>query len=373
MGRRKQGYKAPEGLIRIPKSSCWYIKRTVLGKEVYKSTGTADLIEAEEIYHMVMTELLKESKKHCANRILGRSVPFSFIVERYLNEISPSKSKNGRNDKSSSKPLLKYFGESKIDGITKQDIYRYLDWRKNVVNERLKRTVSGSTINREKSFLSEIFKKAIRWGYVNENPVTGIEGFSESRRERYITDDELLSILSKMEDSHKDMFLAIYHTAQRPGRIYNLQWKQISLDERFVLFENTSKNKRVPNVLWINNALLEIILRLKSNRRTLSPYVFYKPSLKPYSEFDALKIWKNACKKAKVEDTIARDLRHKAITDMKRSGFNDAVVGNVAGHSDPRTTKRYTHFSVEQTKTPLQALAERCFMKKRLIGTDDNS
>jgi integrase len=361
MGRRKIGYKAPEGLIRIPKSSCWYIKRTVLGKEVFKSTGTTNLIEAEEIYHIVMTELLKEAKTHYANRILGRSVPFSFVVERYLSEISPSKSKAGRNDINSSKSLLKYFGESKIDGITKQDIYKFLDWRKNTFNERLKRTVSGSTINREKSFLSEIFKKAIRWGYVNENPVVGIEGFSENRRERYITDDEFKNILSKMVDSHRDIFLTVYHTSQRPGRLYSLQWTQINLEGRSITFENTSLNKRVPNVLWINDTLFEILSRLKRDRRTLSSYVFYKPSLHPYSEFDALKIWKNACEKAKIEGTIPRDLRHKAITDMKRTGFNDAFVGNVAGHSDPRTTKRYTHFSVDETKMPLQSLATRDF------------
>lgn len=54
---------------------------------------------------------------------------------------------------------------------------------------------------------------------------------------------------------------------------------------------------------------------------------------------------------------------------MKRDGFNDAFVGNVAGHSDPRTTKRYTHFSVEETKVPLQALAEKSFsFSKEAIG-----
>ena len=122
-------------------------------------------------------------------------------------------------------------------------------------------------------------------------------------------------------------------------------------------------------MLWINDTLLEILSRLKRDRRTLSPYVFYKPSLKPYSEFDALKIWKNACEKSNVEGTIPRDLRHKAITDMKRAGFNDAFVGNVAGHSDPRTTKRYTHFSVEETKVPLQALSDKNFSSsKEAIG-----
>jgi integrase len=359
MGRRKQGYKAPEGLVRIRKSRYWYIKRTVLGKEVFKSTGTADLMEAEEIYHMVMTELLKEAKIYSVNRILGRSVPFPVVVERYLQEFSPSKSKNGRNDKNSSKPLLRFFGESKIDGITKQDVYKYMDWRIKTVNEKTGKAVSGPSVNRERSFLSKIFKAAIRWGYVNDSPVVGLEGFAENKRERYITDDEFDAILAKLQENLKDMFLALYHTAQRPGRIYGLEWSQIDFEERWIAFENTSRNKRVPNVLWINDALLDILARRRKNRRTLSPYVFYKPSLKPYSEFDALKLWNKACESANVPDATPRDLRHKAITDMKRAGFNDAFVGNVAGHSDPRTTKRYTHFSVEETRLPLQALTKR--------------
>ena len=47
---------------------------------------------------------------------------------------------------------------------------------------------------------------------------------------------------------------------------------------------------------------------------------------------------------------------HKAISDIKRDAFSDAFVGSVAGHSDPRTTKRYTHFSIEETRMPLQSL-----------------
>ena len=366
MGRRKIGYKAPEGLIRIPKSSCWYIKRTVLGKEVFKSTGTSDLIEAEEIYHIVMTELLKESKAHYANRILGRSVLFSFVVERYLSEISPSKSKAGRNDKNSSKHLLKYFDESKIDGITKQDVYGYLDWRKSTINERLKRAVSGSTINREKSFLSEIFRKAIRWGYVNENPVIGIEGFSENKRKRCITDEEFEAILDSMEDNLSDIFLAMYHTGVRPGRIYNLQWQQIDLEGgRCIAFDNTSDNKKVPEELHINSVLLEILSRRKKERRTLIPYVFYKPTLKPYSEFDALKAWKRACQKVNVQECTPRDIRHKSLTDMGKNGYDLSRVGHVAGHSDPRTTKRYTHFSINETVGPLESLAAKKFGERK--------
>jgi integrase len=88
-----------------------------------------------------------------------------------------------------------------------------------------------------------------------------------------------------------------------------------------------------------------------------------------HSEFDTLKIWKNACEKAKVEGTIPRDLRHKALTDMGKDGYNLSQVGYVAGHSDPRTTKRYTHFSIEETKVPLQALSNKNFSSpKEAIG-----
>lgn len=364
MGRKKQGYKSPEGLVRIPNSKRWYIKRVVLGKPVYKSTGTSDLIEAEEIYHMVMTELLKEAKEHSTNRILGRSVPFSFLVERYINEVSPSKSRAGRNDINSSKAPLNFFGESKIDGITKQDIYKFLDSRKGTVSDKTGRVLSGATVNREKSFLSKLFKFAIRCGYVSDSPMLGIEGFSENRRERYISDQEFEGIKLHVQSDIRDILDALYNTAQRPGRIYSLQWKQINLDERSIAFENTSKNKRVPDCLWINDALFDILALRKRNRRTLSPYVFYKPSLNPYSEFDVLRAWKKACELAKIEACIPRDLRHKAITDMKKAGFNDAFVGNVAGHSDPRTTKRYTHFSAIDTKNPLQALSKRQRMKE---------
>lgn len=160
------------------------------------------------------------------------------------------------------------------------------------------------------------------------------------------------------------LLVAMYHTGQRTGRIYGLQWSQINLEERAISFQNTSKNKRVPEVLWINDVLNEIFTKRKKNRRTLSPYVFYKPSLNSYSEFDGLKIWKKACKDADVGDCTPRDIRHKSVTDMKKAGFNDAQVGHVVAHSDPKTTRRYTHFSVEETKLPLQALTVKTFLKK---------
>lgn len=118
MGRKKKGYKAPEELVRQANSPNWYIK----WKHLYKSTGTPDIEEARlifiEVQKMVLTEELR------AKEILGKSIPFSQMIQRYLKEISPQK-RSWKSDHVNSKYPVKYFGEKKIDTITPQDIYKY--------------------------------------------------------------------------------------------------------------------------------------------------------------------------------------------------------------------------------------------------------
>jgi site-specific recombinase XerD len=217
MGRKK-GYKAPEGLVKQKKSKNWYIKTRVEGKLIYKSTKTSDLRQAELILAKVKVALL--SLESQVREVMGKSIPFGELMERYLSEVSPLK-RSQKSDVTNAKPLLVYFGDRKIDLITTQDIYKYQDWRKSQ-KARHGRVVSGTTVNREVALLSHAFKKAIRWGYLDENPAQGIEGFPESRHLADIMD-------------------VLYHTAQRSGRILGLKWKQINLKDRTITFEQVSK------------------------------------------------------------------------------------------------------------------------------------
>jgi integrase len=124
---------------------------------------------------------------------------------------------------------LKYFGARPIDGIKPQDIYKYFEWRKEQKSEQTKKPVSGPTMNREKSLISDAFSKAIRWGYVEVNPVSQVEGFRENRRDRYITDQEFEAIKNEarsIPNAHhlSDITDVLYYTAQRSGKILTLRW-----------------------------------------------------------------------------------------------------------------------------------------------------
>jgi integrase len=357
MGRRKP-YKAPAGLVLV--RGYWYI----VWKGIYASSKTKDLGEAELILRQVQAEIKQKelAQGSRAKEILGQSILFSKLMERYLKEISPSK-RSWKSDHVNSKPLLEFFKDWKIDGITAQDVYKFQDWRKTRVSEQKKKAVSGATINREVSLLSDALTKAIRWGYIQTNVCKEIERFSESRRERYITDSEFAAIkkiaLSGNKSSHlADIMDCLYLTAQREGRILGLKWSQINFEERSISFEQTSKNKKVPDVIWVNDWLFGILNRLKKQRslfKVASTHVFRKLDGTPYRSLKT--VWQTCCEKAKIQDARINDIRHKAITDMLNAGVPVSKVKTAVGHSQTQTTDGYTHLKVEATREPLSALS----------------
>jgi integrase len=366
MGRKK-AYSAPEGLIRQKGSTKWYIKTRINGKLIYKSTKTSDIQKAELILAKVKVAVLSLDSR--VKEIIGHSIPFPALIKRYLDEVS-TKKRSLESDKFRAPHLIGFFNDRRIDTITAQDVYQYQDWRKSQYIKPKKegseptKLISESTVNREVSLLRHAMRKAVRWGYIDRNPCEKIEGFTENKLERYISDDELNRIKEHARSHEESQHLAdivevLYHTAQRRDRILTLKWTQIDLKERTITFEQTSRTKRVPFVIWINDPLHRLLSRLKGQRamsKIIGPYVFQKVDGTRYKSIN--RAWKTACKRAGVSDAHVHDLRHKSITDMVRGGFSLEFVGRVAGHSTPSTTKRYTHLGVNETREPLESLGK---------------
>ncbi len=84
-----------------------------------------------------------------------------------------------------SSKIIAVFGKMMPDNIKPEHIRKYMD--KRGVKSRVQ-------ANREKSFMSRIF----RWGYergkVKLNPCQGVKQFKEKARTRYITDEEYIAL-----------------------------------------------------------------------------------------------------------------------------------------------------------------------------------
>lgn len=358
MGRKKKGYRAPEGLIKRSDSPNWFIKI----RSIYKSTKTCDLNRATIILREVQRRLLERQDK--AKEILGESIPFSKLIARYLEEVSPGK-RSYKSDQTNSKYPLKYFGDRRIDTLAPKDIYQYQEWRKDQISFRKGRAVTGATTNREVALIRHALKKAARWGYIDRNPAKDIEGLKEAKRERYVTDQEFEDIKqvarSVPEAKHlSDIMDTLYYTAQRSGRIFALKWSQIDLKERKIIFDAGPDTKKVPDEIWINQSLFELLSRLKGERslqKIVGPYVFQKRDGTRYKSVKTT--WNKCCAKAGVQDAHIHDIRHKAITDMAKRGYSLQEIAKAAGHSQISTTMRYTHLRAEDTKEALESLGNK--------------
>ncbi len=357
MGRHKEGYRGPKYLIKKSDSPYWYIK----WKDIYKSTETDNLMLAQ-------LRLAEEQQRHWAKQILQNEEPhsinFSNLVTRYLKEVSPTKL-SSKSDHTNARKPLEFFGDKSIDTITPQECYRYQEWRKiqyvtpKKEGKEPTKLISGATVNRELALVKRSLKYAVRWGYIVQSPVPEgqVEGMNENKRERYLTDEEYKNIQIYLDRSQSRVVDCLYFSAQRSGRIFALQWKQIDFGNRTIVFNTKSKNKKAAEVVYINGPLLIILKGIYEERKTravISPYVFSNRNGSPVGSIK--KAWKTACKRAGVENARIHDIRHKAITDMSKAGVPLAKIKKAVGHSQVQTTDGYTHLSVEDVKEAFEAL-----------------
>jgi hypothetical protein len=69
--------------------------------------------------------------------------------------------------------------------------------------------------------------------------------------------------------------------------------------------------------------------------------------------------WENIRTAAGLPDVRLHDLRHSFASDALMCGQPLAVVGEMLGHKDDRTTKRYAHLANHVVRQGLEALADR--------------
>ncbi len=358
MGRHKEGYKGPKYLIRKPGSPFWYIK----WKGICKSTETDNLIQAQ-------IRLAEEQQRYWAKQILQKDEPhsvlFSTLLTRYLKEVSPTKA-SARSDFTNARRPLEFFGDKPIDMISIQEGYRYQDWRKiQYVQPKKKdkeptKLITGATINRELALVKHSLKYAVRWGYIAQSPLPEgqMEGMNETKRKRYITDEEFSAIKEKLPEMQKWILSTLYYTAQRMGKVLDLQWRNVDLQNRTITFGTGQGNKRVAEICWINDHLFQIlqgIWEARKKKTIISRYIFCSQNGSPIKSIK--KAWKTACKKAGVEDARVHDIRHKAITDMRRAGIPIDQAMRAAGHLTAQMSERYTHWGIEQVKEAFEALS----------------
>jgi len=141
----------------------------------------------------------------------------------------------------------------------------------------------------------------------------------------------------------------------RRGDQLNLRKSQVDF-QRSVIWVPNAKTGREYS-LPMSQELREIMLGLV-RENPAGEYVFVNPDTgKPY--VDLKKGFAEACRKAGITDLHWHDLRHTFGTRLAEAGYSEATIADLMGHTDRKTTARYTHGTERAKREAVEAAKPR--------------
>lgn len=220
--------------------------------------------------------------------------------------------------------------------------------------------------NRALALLHHIFNWAMsddsgEWT-MEKNPVDGIRKYHEEKRDRWLSEDELIRLADALDKyprqcgkgalSEKqrewlqtearramDAIRLIMVTGCRKSEALTARWTDFDLARGvWTKPSHRTKEKKTEHVA-LNTQALALLERMD---RT-GEYLF--PGRTGGNLQDVKTPWASVCKLAKLQGVRVHDLRHSFASHLVSSGVSLPVVGKLLGHSQASTTQRYAHLA----------------------------
>jgi integrase len=272
-----------------------------------------------------------------------------------------------RNDVSRAKVLLEHFRGKTFAQISPLSVEKFKsERRKSTVEFKKKpgRTRSLASVNRELELLSRIFTLAIQRKLVDKNPCNEVRKFDlDNRRRRYLLDEEeppLLAACTGRLEHLRPLIVVAVGTGMRRGDQLSLRKTQVDFQRDVVWVPNakTGNEYAVPMSPEVREVMLEAV-----RRNPESEYVFANLATgEPY--IDLKKGFAAACAAAGIRGLRWHDLRHTFGTRLAEGGCSEATISELMGHTDPKTTRRYTHGTDRAKREAVEAARPRVIAEK---------
>jgi integrase len=284
-----------------------------------------------------------------AELIQGRVTPkqsplFSqFVKEEFLpwSVSQHQKHNTHKRYRVSSKPLMSFFGKSRLDHIATADIEQFKI-------KRLKEC-SAAGVNRDLAALRFMLNFALRHGYVHSNPFKGIKLLQEGPGiMRIVSHEEEVLYLSNAPPLLRDIAILILQTGMRPEEVFSIRGENVDLKKKFIFIPN-GKTKFARRTIPLTGQAFEVL-----QRRSKKGYLFpHKDN--PDKPMVCLRSHKTLAKKLKMDFRLY-DLRHTFGSRSAMAGVDLPTLKELMGHSSIVLTMRYIHPTPEHKIQALEKL-----------------
>lgn len=235
------------------------------------------------------------------------------------------------------KDILPTLGRLKVAEVTFADV----DGLHRKISQR-----APVKANRSIAVLSAMFGSAIKWGWIERNPVKGVERNPEHKRERYLSGEELArltAVLATHEDQQAaNIIRLLILTGARRGEVRAARWDQFDLTAGVWSKPPSSTKQNKPHRVPLSAPARQLLADLKANAAPDAEWVF-PGSGSTGHRIEIKKDWAAICKAANLTELNVHDLRHSFASILVTAGYSLPFIGALLGHSDVETTGRYAH------------------------------
>ena len=230
--------------------------------------------------------------------------------------------------------VLAVFGTMQPDNIKPEHIRKYMD--KRGVKSRIQ-------ANREKAFISRVFRWGYERGMVKMNPCKGVKQFKESARTRYITNNEYDALYSVAPPVVKVAMELAYLCCARQADVLSMKTSQL-IDEGILIQQSKTGVAQIKGWGSRLRSAVDMATLLPLNSGMSSIFVVHQPSGAGYTRDGFNSRWMKAKKEAKEKypelnfDFTFHDLKAKGISDLSGSLYDKQAI---SGHKNASQTARY--------------------------------
>ncbi len=286
------------------------------------------------------------------------------LTDEYLEDAKNRKRATSlRNDKSMiDKIICPKLGRLRLEAVTERDIA--------TLHASLKKTPYRA--NRVLALLSSVFNFGMRRKWTTMNPARGIEKFAESKRERWLTIEELQEFkeaLDRYKDQNASNALRLLMlTGSREAEVLKAEWEQFDLTRGvWTKPSHNTKQKKVEHIP-LSGPALKLLVTMVPEDATGPLFPGKSAEKNGGARVSLRRPWIQACKAAGLVEEIqfegkrgpriryrptvrVHDLRHNFASHLASNGISLQIVGKLLGHTQASTTMRYAHLQDEALRS----------------------
>lgn len=255
--------------------------------------------------------------------------------------------------------LVPFFGSLNLEKIGNVDVEKYKA-------KKIEEQLNPKTINNQLTVLRKCLRTAVEWNIMDHCPT--IKALrTPPQKFDFLSEEECSLLINSAQGICRDMVIVALGTGLRFGELAALTWDDVDFKNNEIVISrslvegilDSTKSNRIRRI-----PMTESVLETLKRRKKENEFIFTNRNGKPMAWSNSVRQLQRSCQKAGIRNIGWHVLRHTFASHLAQAGANIVAVQNLLGHSEIRTTMRYSHVNRNLLVGAINVLNRRSWLSE---------